>query len=311
MVAPDRLRFDFTHLAALTPEQITEAERRVNECIRANLPVHAEVSSYQEARASGALAIFGERYGEQVRAVCIQGQSTRAHLDDQSGCFSKELCGGTHVDRTGEIGLFLILSETGIGAGTRRIEAVTGRGAEAHVREHLAVLDQLARQLRSDPLSLTDRVSDLMQALEQTQQERQRRRRSTLEDQARSLAASPRRLAGRVQFVSAVVDAETPDELRAMADKVREGLRDYVVVLGADFDEKSSILVNVAHDLLAQGVNAREIARRLGSRIGGSGGGRDTLAQAGGRGASELRAALAEAPSIVESLLTLSQSAGG
>ncbi|MFQ6001109.1 MAG: alanine--tRNA ligase, partial [Anaerolineae bacterium] len=279
LVAPDRLRFDFTHMAALTPEELGEIERRVNARIRENLPVTAQVMDYDRAIAAGAVAIFGEKYGDRVRMVSI---------DD----YTKELCGGTHLRATGEIGLFHIVGEESIGAGLRRIEALTGRGAERYMQEALTTLAQVADRLQVPPVEVGDKVASLQESLKEKEREVARLRREKARSEVDSLLEKVTEVEG-VKLLAAQVRADDIESLREMTDWVRDRLGSVVVVLGAVLDGKPGFVAAVTPDLVERGLRADWLVKEVANLVGGGGGGRATLAQAGGRDASKLQEALA------------------
>jgi alanyl-tRNA synthetase len=273
LVAPDRLRFDFSHLKALTGEQVAEVNRIVNEKIRQNLKVYDEDIPYKKAMEEGVIALFDEKYGDVVRAVKI-GEPR----------ISAELCGGTHVAFTGEIGLFHIITESSIGAGLRRIEAVTGRGAEKYFNE---------------------RLSDLQKAAEHLDTELDKERKKTLvveRELARKTAESLLSQAEVIKGVTVLV-AKVPSSrleiLREMSDLLRDRLRSVVVVLGTVYEDKPAFLAAVTPDLVAKGYNAGEIVKQVAKVTGGSGGGKPSLAQAGGKDKAKLDRALKLVKSLI------------
>jgi alanyl-tRNA synthetase len=279
LVAPDRLRFDYSHYVSLSPRELSEVQAIVNEGIRWNLPVSVSKVSYREAMDQGVIALFGEKYGEVVRMV-------------QAGDFSQELCGGTHLRATGEIGFFVILSEASIGSGLRRLEAVTGRGAEAFVRERLSTLDAIADVVKSaDSMGIAAKIEEMVAELE-----RERRRSWSLEmrlikDESRQLINRAEEVGG-VKVVSARVQVSGRDALREMGDMVRDGLGSGVVVLGALVDQRPAFLAMVTKDLLFRGLHAGEMVKAVSGVTGGGGGGRPEMAQAGGKDGSKLDQAL-------------------
>ena len=290
LVAPDRLRFDFSHFAAVAPEPLREIEERVNEQIRADLEVSTFQEELEKAKAMGAQALFGEKYEDRVRVVRIGG-------------FSLELCGGTHVRSTGEIGAFDLVSESGIAAGVRRSEALTGAGAERAARQRRQVLAGLGTRLNAAPEELADKIEVLLgrnRQLERTLDEL-RRRVAALETSA--LASGAREVKG-VAVVARRTQAEDVPSLRAMADGLRESLGSGVGVLGADIGGKVSFIAVVTDDLIeARGLKAGDIVRGVAQLAGGSGGGKAHLAQAGGRDPGKLDEALGQVAHIVEQQL--------
>ena len=296
LVAPDRLRFDFTHTRPLEHEQLREVEARLNAWVRADGAVSSEITDYQQAIASGAIALFGEKYGDQVRVVTIErganGVERFASRD------SRELCGGTHVARTGEIGFIRIVGEASVGSGVRRIEALTGRGAEQWVEQQTQLLRDLATRLGVPPALVADRVDQLMAEGKQRQQElaglRARIARASLD----SLLGQVRRVDG-LPVLAAQVEADDPARLREMGDWLRDKLGSAVIVLGAVVGERPQILVMVTPDLVSQGYHAGNLVKALAQIVGGGGGGRPDMAQAGGKDATSLPDAIARAPDLV------------
>jgi len=273
LVAPDRLRFDFSHLKALTEKQIAEVNRIVNEKIRQNLKVYDENLAYKEAIEAGAIALFDEKYGDTVRVLKI-GEPI----------LSAELCGGTHVNATGEIGLFRIISESSIGAGLRRIEAVTGRGAEEYVGQRLA---------------------DSLKAAESLDAELDRERKKTLalekelaRKAAESLLAQAEVIKG-VKVLAAKIPSARMEILREMSDIIRDKLKSAIVVLGTVHQDKPAFIAAVTPDLVAKGYDAGKIVKQVAGVAGGSGGGKPGLAQAGGKDKKKLDEALKLVKSLI------------
>ena len=281
LVAPDRLRFDFSHVEPLSSDEIEQVELLVNEKIRQNVQVHKSEDGYTSALQRGALAFFGEKYGDTVRLVEIANGST----------FSFEVCGGTHVKRTGELGAVYVLGESSIGSGMRRIEAVSGRGAERIVRQRLNVMERTASALQTTVLETESRVRSLLDELDEL-----RRRNETLETKlamkaAEGLLALKQDVDG-APVLAAKVSVSKVDALRDMGDWLRDKLGSGVVVLGSVIDDQPTINVSVTNDLVQDGIDARVLARHMGKAIGGGGGGRPENAQAGGRKAEKLDEAL-------------------
>ncbi|MFP3895908.1 MAG: alanine--tRNA ligase [Anaerolineales bacterium] len=278
MVAPNRLRFDFSHLSPLTEKERRRVEHIVNTKIRANLPVKIETMDHDQALQEGAIALFGERYGDRVRVVRI-------------GDYSTELCGGTHLDTTGQIGFFLIVNESSVGSGLRRIEAVTGRGAEAYVHNRLEQLQMVGDLLSAKPGEEVARLQNMMEEI--------RERDRTIEDLRRQLAARSvdalldKALdVGDARVLSAKVDASNVDTLREMCDRFRQRLGSAVIALGSIIDKSPMIVVAVSDDLVSKGLHAGKLANTAGQHIHGGGGGRPTMAQAGGKDSTKLNGAL-------------------
>ena len=285
LVAPDRLRFDFTHLTAVTPEELRQIEEKVNAAIRADLPVTVTQTTYGQAIAQGAMALFGEKYGDTVRLV-------------QAGDYSQELCGGTHLQRSGQIGFCLLLSESSIGAGLRRVEAVTGRGAAAYVRQRLALLDEAASRLQVTPDEVPGKLTLLLNDLAGAHKEIERLQREAAKGQVQALLAQAREVKG-VKVLAAQVDATSMEALREMTDWLRDRLGSAVIVLGAVVGERPAFVAVVTPDLVAKGYHAGRIVKEVAAVTGGSGGGRPELAQAGGKDSSQLAAALARVPGLL------------
>jgi alanyl-tRNA synthetase len=307
LVAPDRLRFDFTHMAPMTPAELRAAHDLVSEQIRANEEVHVEHTTYAEAIQKGALAFFGDKYENEVRAVCIAG----AHPGQphKQGCWSYELCGGTHMDRTGGIGAFVVVSETGIGAGMRRIEALTGAGADDFIAQRLTEQGQLAGVLRVSVSGTLERVESLIR-----EREADRKRLAELEDQLlkvklRSAGQQDARTADvqldgvQAKLQVSRVSASSADALRRAGDMLRDRAGSGVVIVGGVIDGQPSVTVMVTKDLVAKGLHAGNIARGLATLMGGGGGGRPDVAQAGGKDAAKLDEALSAAERVVRESL--------
>jgi alanyl-tRNA synthetase len=287
LVAPDRLRFDFTHHGPVKQERLDEIERIVNEHVWSAIPVTCREMSFAEARKSGAMALFGEKYGDVVRVVTVPG-------------FSMELCGGTHVKNTAEIGLFRIIHETGVASGVRRIEAATGPGAFTFMREHERALARLGEVLKAPDDGVERRVLALIEerrALEKRIGEAARGG----GDQLKQWIAEAEQIgANGSRFVGRLVAATDLKELQAMGDALREQLRSGVGVLGTTFaDGKSTLLVVVTDDLKDRGVRADALVRQIAAVAGGKGGGKPHMAQAGIPDSDRLDAAIREAPAIV------------
>ena len=284
LVAPDRLRFDFTHVEALKPEELADVQRLVNEKIRENLPVRTERKSYEEATAGGATALFDEKYAAEVRVVEVAEESER---------YSAELCGGTHVHATGDIGQFIIVDEESIGAGLRRIEALTGRGADEYVQSRLGLLGRVRDKLAvtGGDAELEVRVNSLLEEMESLKRRVQTLERELGRNRAESLLAEAEHI-DACALVAARVPASSPEALREIGDWLRERLGSGVVVLGTVVEGRPSLLVMVTPDLTARGLNAGELVKRAAQVTGGGGGGRPEMAQAGGRDASRLDEAL-------------------
>jgi alanyl-tRNA synthetase len=293
LVAPDRLRFDFTHGAMLTQDELDAVEQSVNDAILANYPLAAELTSYKDAVSAGAMALFGEKYGDEVRVIKIG-------VPEEP--FSQELCGGTHVDQTGEIGLFRVVSEGSVGAGVRRIEAVTGRAAQQLVQKRLGVLDATATHLGTTPEEVDRAVLRLLGELHQQQKDLGELRRDLARVEFESLLQHVQQVDG-VQVLAARVQAADAETLREMTDWLRNRLDSVVIVLGAVIHDKPSFVAAITPDLVERGLKAGNLVKQVARVVGGGGGGRPTLAQAGGRDPHRLDEALSLVPEAVRDLL--------
>lgn len=291
-MAPDRLRFDFTHPQALTPAELEEVEALVNEKIRQNLPVDVRYTSLDEALKEGALAFFGEKYGEQVRVVEVNSVQPK---------FSVELCGGTHCRRTGDIGLFVIVDEGSVAAGVRRIEALTGRKALAFVRQQLNAIERVSARLGTSQESLDQRIEAILEEQEALRRKIRELERALATTSSSTLLAGLTQVSG-VPFLARRVDAPSMDALRHLGDTVRSQLGSGVAVLGAIIDGRPAFLAIVTKDLTSK-VHAGELVKRVAAVAGGSGGGRPDLGQGGGRDAQKLDEALSQAQHVLEEML--------
>ncbi|MSQ07808.1 MAG: alanine--tRNA ligase [Dehalococcoidia bacterium] len=315
LVAPDRLRFDFTHMAPLTQAELKAVQDRVNEQIRANTDVSVEHTTYSAAVKKGALAFFGDKYENDVRTICITGvyeHSHDGHTHTPAGskptrneCWSYELCGGTHMDRTGGIGSCIIISETGIGAGMRRLEALTGAGADEAIWDRFSALNRLSACLHAPVNELESRAEMLQRDLDAA-----RKKIAGLEDLAlrASLEGGPSHQSQmlRVEMDGASaqvqvsrIEAANADTLRRAGDHMRDRLGSGVLVLGAVIDGQPAVVVMVTKDLNEKGFHAGNIARGLANILGGGGGGRPDLAQAGGKDPARLDEALSAIERII------------
>lgn len=288
LVAPNRLRFDFSHFKGLTSRNIEEIDNLVNEQIRINTPVQVEEMGIQDALGRGALAFFGDKYGEQVRVVAINS-------------FSQELCGGTHCSRTGDIGLFRIVSEGGVAAGVRRIEALTGEGALAYVQQQEAQWRELAGILKTHPGEVLEKTKKLISTLRDTERELGLARQKLLDQQGTGQETSIRETAGIPVLVQRI-DGLNMSELRTFSDKLRHKVPSGLLVLGSVKDAKVSILVIVGKEQ-AKSLPAGKLAQHVAKFVGGSGGGRPDMAQAGGNQPEHLDRALKSVYDYVTSQL--------
>ena len=285
LVAPDHLRFDFSHPSSVRDREIEQVEEVVNEQVQANIVVSPAEMDLQEALRRGAMALFGEKYGDRVRVVRI-------------GDFSTELCGGTHLDATGQIGLFKVTSEGAVASGIRRVEAVTGSAALRHVGQEEAALREAAGLLRIPPLELPRRLQKLIDEQKQLEKQLAQLEARLARSRAQELVSVAREVAG-VPVLAVRVDGLDPDGLRAVLDAVRERLGSGVICLGGVTDGKVNLVASVSKDLTGR-FQAGKLIQEVARMVGGGGGGRPDMAQAGGKDPSKLEAALALVPQWVE-----------
>jgi alanyl-tRNA synthetase len=290
LVAPERLRFDFSHGEAVDDETLAEIETGVNQAILENHPVQVSYMAQKEAIDAGAMALFGEKYGDVVRTIKI-GDGPRP--------YSFELCGGLHVSETGDIGFFHFTHEGSVAAGIRRVEAVTGRGAQQLVADRLQLLQRLAGRLNAPPAELETRLDHLLAEQRNQQKEIEQLRRRLARSEFEKIVAEVQEVAG-IPLATAVVDVAGMDGLREMADWFRDRVKSGVAVLAAVKDNQPILLATVTDDLVRRGLHAGNIVREVAGMVGGSGGGRPHLAQAGGKDAGKLAEALAAVPGLVE-----------
>jgi alanyl-tRNA synthetase len=284
LVAPDRLRFDFTHFSPISAEELLEVERKVNARVRENAAVEVSVLPHQEALWKGAIALFGEKYGEEVRMV-------------EMGDFSLELCGGTHTARAGDVGVFKIVSETGVAAGVRRIEALTGRGAVEYLQEQEQTLRQAAGLLKGSPSELVSKIERLQEEVKSLKKELKAAREQKSLGGEEGLLDQVQEVNG-VRLLAAEVAIPDPRALRDFSDRVRAKLRSGVLVLASQAEGKAYLLVAVSKDLQDR-FHAGKIAQELAPLVGGKGGGRPDLAQAGGPNPEGIPPALAKVKSLL------------
>ncbi|MGG1515847.1 alanine--tRNA ligase [Paenibacillus oryzisoli] len=285
LVEADRLRFDFSHFGSITAEELQDVEQRVNRQIWNSIPVDISLKPINEAKAMGAMALFGEKYGDIVRVV-------------QVGDYSLELCGGCHVQNTSQIGLFKIVSESGIGSGVRRIEAVTGRSAYEYLDGQLALLKEAAGLLKSNITDVPKRVDLTLQQVKELSRENESLRGKLSRIEAGSLTDQVKKV-GDVAVLAVQVNAADMDSLRNIVDEMKTKLGSAVIVLGAAAEDKVNLVAAVTPDLVAKGYHAGKIIKEVAGAVGGSGGGRPDMAQAGGKDASKLQAALASVEGLV------------
>ena len=277
VVEPGRLRFDFTHYTAMDAEEIAEVERLVNEQVLRNTPVTTDVMELENAIATGAMALFGEKYGERVRVVQVPG-------------FSRELCGGTHVERTGDIGICKVVYEGSISAGVRRIEAITGSGALDRFQQANASLNRIAQIIHASEAELLDQVEKLVAHQKSLEKQLEQLKNKFAQSQMGALESQAREING-VKVLSAMLDGMDRQQMRSLADSLRNKWKSCVVVLGSVEDGNVSIVSAVTKDLTAK-LHAGKIAGAVAQAVGGKGGGRPDMAEAGGKDAAALPAAL-------------------
>jgi len=287
-VGPDRLRFDFSHFGQVTKEELEQIERIVNEKIWEDIEVVIEEMPIDEAKAMGAMALFGEKYGDVVRVVQVSD-------------YSVELCGGIHVKRTSEIGLFKIISEGGIGAGTRRIEAVTGKGAYLAVKEEEGILHEAAAQFKANPKDLVQRVTGLQSEYKDLQKENESLSQKIANAQAGAIIDAAQKI-GEVTVLSTRVDAKDNNQLRQMMDDLKTKLDHAVIVLGAADGDKVMLCAGVTKDILGGNYHAGNIVKSVAEKCGGKGGGRPDMAMAGAKEVSKLDEALQSVYDYVKSI---------
>jgi alanyl-tRNA synthetase len=289
LVAPERLRFDFTHSQPVSKEELADMERLANEIILTNYTVNTRWTSYKQAVKEGAMALFGEKYGDEVRIVSF---------GEEEGV-SMELCGGTHVDSTAEIGSFRIVSEGSVSSGVRRIEVVTGRYAESLIEERFGTLDRAAGLLRTKPTEVDNAIEQLQAQNQQLQKELAQLRQKLAQQDTQSLLNQATRV-DSFAVLAVPVNAADVDTMRQMSDWFRDKLGSSVVMLGAVIDEKPMLVASVTQDLLGRGMHAGNLVRDAAKVIGGGGGGRPNMAQAGGKDPAKLAEALASVQPWVE-----------
>lgn len=288
LVASDRLRFDFSHFEAVQPEQLRHIEHLVNAQVRANLPVETQIMPLRQALDAGVVALFGEKYGDQVRVL-------------RMGSFSMELCGGTHVERTGDIGLFKIISETGIAAGIRRIEAVTGEAALSWMEEGEARLEAVASRLKASRDSVIDKLEQLQQQARQQEKEIQKLKARLASAGGSDLSAKVQEIQG-IKVLAARIDGVDSKTLRNTVDQLKSQLATAAIVLGTVVEDKVVLNAGVTKNAVDR-IKAGDLVNFVAEQVGGRGGGRPDMAQAGGKEPGKLDAALKSVPEWVENHL--------
>ena len=284
-VSAERLRFDFTHFAAMTADEIKEVERLVNDAIFASYDVHTDEMSIDEARNRGAMALFGEKYGEVVRVVDMGG-------------YSIELCGGAHLKNTAQVGSFKILSENGVAAGVRRIEAVTGKEALKHYQAQEDEIKEICRLVKSTPDKLLARLEQLLAEQKETAKELEKLKAKMAGGAADEMLNSKVEIGGVAVLAAEVKDMDG-NALRTMGDQLKQKLGSGVVVLASGKDGKVNLMAMATDDVVKKGVHAGNIIKAAAAVCGGGGGGRPNMAQAGGKDASKIADALEKAKAVV------------
>ena len=309
LVAPDRLRFDFTYSKQVTPEQLAEVESLVNEKVRQDVPVHTKETSFDEAMADGVLAFFGDKYGERVRVVEVPAKGGSASGGNTVvPRFSAELCGGTHCERTGEIGAIIVAGESSIGSGMRRIEALTGEAAEKHIRELERTLSAIAHTLGTPRHAVLQKLESVLAEGESLRKKAEKLERSLASGAGKEDILSHATDVDGVKVLATRVEAASVDGLRFTADSVRKSLKSGVAVIGAIIDDpdghgKPMFVALVTPDLVERGLHAGNLLKKVATAAGGNAGGRPDMAQGGGKDPSKLDEALALVPDAVREML--------
>ena len=289
LVTPDRLRFDFAHFQAMTSEELSKVEDLVNEKIQASLPVNTNVMDIEEGKKSGAMALFGEKYAQKVRVVSM-------------GDFSKELCGGTHVANTGEIMLFKIVSEAGIAAGVRRIEALTGKGVIEYYKKQEEMLQEAAKALKANPSQVVEKIQHLQSELKAVSSENESLKSKLAQGALGDVMDQVVEVKG-IRLLAAKVEGVDMNGLRDLGDQLKEKLGEGVVVLAAVNDGKVNVLAMATDAAQKAGAHAGNLVKAVAAIVGGGGGGRPNMAQAGGRNPEKADEAIAAAAGILEGQL--------
>ena len=282
----ERTRFDFSHSAAMTPDELRRVEQIVNEKIAENLPVETKIMSIEEAKKTGAMALFGEKYGDTVRVV-------------EMGEFSKELCGGTHVKNTGLIGSFKILSESGVAAGVRRIEAVTGSNVTAYYQKLEEELNAAAKALKTSPSNLLERCEHLLAELKALQSENESLKSKAAKDALGDVMDQVQEIKGVKLLAVKVADVDM-NGLRELGDQLKEKLGDGVVVLASDKDGKVNLIAMATDGAMGKGAHAGNLIKGIAALVGGGGGGRPNMAQAGGKNPAGIDSAIEACAKVLE-----------
>lgn len=290
LVEPGRLRFDFSHDQAMTKEEIKKVEDIVNEQIQLDVPVCTDIMTVDEAKKTGAMALFGEKYGEKVRVVSI-------------GDFSKEFCGGTHVANTGAIGMFKIVSETGVAAGTRRIEALTSIGALEYYRSMESELVEAAKAAKTDIHGVAARIEQLLAEVKELTNENKKLKDKMAKEAAGDVLSNAIDKDG-IKILTAAIPDTDMNSLRNLGDDFKSKLGDSIVVLASAKDGKVNLIAMATDGAVAKGAHAGNIIKAVAGLVGGGGGGRPNMAQAGGKDPNGIDAALAQAVTEAQAQLS-------
>ena len=290
LVAPDRLRFDFAHFQAMTAEEIAKVEELVNKEIQAALPVVTEVMNIEEAKKTGAMALFGEKYADDVRVVSM-------------GDFSKELCGGTHVANTSIIGSFKLVSEAGVAAGVRRIEALTGEGVFAYYKEIESKLAEIAKLVKGTPATAVDKVEHLLAELKAVQSENESLKSKAAKDALGDVMNQVEEVNG-MKVLATKVDGVDMNGLRELGDQLKEKIGEGIVVIASNVDGKVNLMATATDAAMKAGAHAGNLIKEIAKLVGGGGGGRPNMAQAGGKDPAGIDAAIAKAKEVATAQLS-------
>ena len=285
LVTPDRLRFDFAHFSAMTPEELEKVENIVNTEIAKNVPVVTEVMNIEQAKATGAMALFGEKYEEDVRVVSM-------------GDFSKELCGGTHVSNTGNITTFKIVSEAGVAAGVRRIEALTGDGVFCYYKEVEKELAEAAKAAKSTPANLKEKIEHMQAEMKALQSEIESLKSKAAKDALGDVMNQVKEVNGVRLLATAVEDVDM-NGLRDLGDQLKEKLGEGVVVIASSASGKVNLIAMATDEAMEKGAHAGNLIKGIAALVGGGGGGRPNMAQAGGKNPAGIPDAIAKAAEVL------------
>ncbi|MBR5267195.1 MAG: alanine--tRNA ligase, partial [Lachnospiraceae bacterium] len=286
LVTKDRLRFDFTHFSAMTAEEIKKVEALVNEEIKAGLEIVTKEMSLEDAKKSGAMALFGEKYGESVRVV-------------KMGEFSTELCGGTHASNTNTIGSFKILSEAGIAAGVRRIEALTSDGLIAHYEQVEKEFHAAAAAAKANPADLTAKIAAMMEEIKALHAENEKLKSKMAKEAMGDVMDQVKEVKG-VKVLAVQADGVDMNGLRNLGDQLKEKLGEGVIVIASVLDGKVNLMATATDGAMKQGAHAGNLIKGIAALVGGGGGGRPNMAQAGGKDPEGVAAALEKVLEVVE-----------